>query len=198
MLVETARLWLDLGFFSEDKNGKFSISGVTGPDEYNTVVNNNTFTNLMARENLSYAAATVRTLHDEHPGRFKVLVDRTGVDLSEADAWKNAADLMYLPYHEEQGIHLQDDDFLERKPWDFANTPAEKYPLLLHYHPLVIYRHNVIKQADVILAMLLLGHEFTGEQKKTQLRLLRSIDNGRLLSLGLHPGDHGVRDRLSR
>lgn len=166
MLVETARLWLDLGFFSDHKGGKFCIAGVTGPDEYNTVVNNNTFTNLMARENLWYAAATVKTLHDEHPRRFKVLVDRTGVDPTEAEAWKKAADLMYLPYHEEQGIHLQDDDFLERKPWDFANTPAEKYPLLLHYHPLVIYRHNVVKQADVILAMLLLGHEFTGEQKK--------------------------------
>lgn len=166
MLVETARLWLDLGFFSEQKDGKFCIAGVTGPDEYNTVVNNNTYTNLLARENLWYAAATVQKLHDEEPGRFAILTDRTGVELSEAEAWKKAADHMYLPYNVKQGIHLQDDDFLERKPWDFANTPADRYPLLLHYHPLVIYRHNVIKQADVILSMLLLGDEFTGEQKK--------------------------------
>ncbi len=166
MLVETARLWLDLGFFSENKGGTFCIAGVTGPDEYNTVVNNNVYTNLMARENLWYAAATVRRLHDDQPGRFTVLVDRTGVDLAEVDAWKQAADLMYLPYDKKLGIHLQDDDFLERKPWDFENTPPEKYPLLLHYHPLVIYRHNVIKQADVILAMFLLGHEMPAEQKK--------------------------------
>ena len=73
---------------------------------------------------------------------------------------------MYIPLDEATGIHPQDDTFLDKQPWDFANTPEDKYPLLLHNHPLVIYRHRVIKQADVVLAMLLLGHEFTLEQKK--------------------------------
>ena len=64
MLVETARLWLDLGFYSDAKGGEFCINSVTGPDEYNTVVNNNAYTNLMARENLRYAAHYARTLLD--------------------------------------------------------------------------------------------------------------------------------------
>jgi alpha,alpha-trehalose phosphorylase len=178
MLVETARLWLDLGFFSENKKGSFCISGVTGPDEYNTVVNNNAFTNLMARENLWYAAATVRRLHGEHPARFAILADRTGVELAETDDWQRAADRMYVPFDEQRRIHLQDDDFLERKPWDFENTPADRYPLLLHYHPLVLYRHNVIKQADVILAMFLLGHEVPAGQKKRNFDFYDPLTTG--------------------
>ena len=178
MLVETARLWRDLGFFSEKKGGRFCIAGVTGPDEYNTVVNNNTFTNLMARENFWFAASTVKNLQEQRPDLFVELAHKTGVEMSEVEEWKNAADRMYLPFDEKLGIHLQDDEFLEKKPWDFENTPVEKYPLLLHYHPLVIYRHQVIKQADVILAMFLLGDEFTPEQKKRNFDFYDPLTTG--------------------
>ena len=166
MLVETARLWNDLGFYSKRKGGKFCIHGVTGPDEYNTIVNNNTYTNLMARENLRYAATTVESLRKEYPERFVALVDRTGVDMSEVKEWKRAAEAMYITFDEEMGIHPQDDSFLEKEVWDFEHTPADKYPLLLYHHPLVIYRHAVIKQADIVLAMFLLGRDFSPEQKK--------------------------------
>lgn len=166
MLVETARLWVDLGFFSKTRDGRFCIDAVTGPDEYNTVVDNNTYTNLMARENLWYAADVLERMRDHHADRFAILVDRTKLMDSEMRAWRKAADRMYIPYDEKEGICLQDDDFGDRKRWDFENTPLDKYPLLLHYHPLVIYRHQVIKQADVVLAMFLLGDEFSAEQKK--------------------------------
>ena len=166
LLVETARMWSDLGFYSERMGGKFCIHGVTGPDEYTTVVNNNTFTNLMARENLWYASQTVAALREDKPERYAVLVDKTGLDFEEVAEWQAAADQMHVPYDTTLGIHSQDEHFLEREPWDFSNTPADKYPLLLHYHPLVIYRHQLIKQADVVLTMFLLGHEFTLEQKK--------------------------------
>jgi alpha,alpha-trehalose phosphorylase len=73
---------------------------------------------------------------------------------------------MYVPYDEAKGIHLQDADFLEHPLWDFDNTPVDHYPLLLFYHPLSIYRHQVIKQADVVLAMFLLGNEFSLDDKK--------------------------------
>lgn len=166
LLVETARMWCDLGFYSERMGGKFCIHGVTGPDEYTTVVNNNAFTNLMARENLRYAAQTVAALREENPGPYAALVDKTGLAFEEIEEWRAAADQMYVPYDQELAIHPQDDHFLEQEPWDFSNTPVEKYPLLLHYHPLMIYRRQIIKQADVVLAMFLLGHEFTLEQKK--------------------------------
>jgi alpha,alpha-trehalose phosphorylase len=166
ILVETARLWADLGFFSEVEQGSFCIQGVTGPDEYNTVVDNNAYTNLMARENLAYAAETVRLIHADHPQLFLRLEDRTGVTLEEVAAWQRAADRMYVPHDQRLGILLQDDSFQDKEPWDFENTPPDRYPLLLHFHPLVIYRHKVIKQADVVLATFLLSHQFTLEEKK--------------------------------
>ncbi len=166
MLVETARLWRDLGFFSEAKEGKFCIHGVTGPDEYNTVVNNNTYTNLMARENLRYAVATIELLFEKKPEEFAVLVSRTALEMDEVKEWRRAADNMYIPYEEKKGIHPQDDVFLDKEAWDLKNTPSDKFPLLLFYHPLVIYRYQVIKQADIVLAMFLLSQDFSPEQKK--------------------------------
>ncbi len=166
ILVETARFWLDLGGFIEHDGRRFCINGVTGPDEYTAVVNNNFFTNIMARENLRYAVAVVHELEKKHPEVFADLVRKTGLASGETTEWQKAADLMYVPYDERLGIYPQDDAFLNKEIWDFANTPEDKYPLLLHYHPLNLYRHQVIKQADTILAMFLLGDQFSLEEKK--------------------------------
>jgi alpha,alpha-trehalose phosphorylase len=166
MLVETARLWLDLGFYSAAKEGKFCINGVTGPDEYKAVVNNNAYTNLMARENLRYATQVVQSLHATEPEAYNALAHKTALEPSEVSAWIRAAENMYVPYDEKLGIIPQDDGFLDKEPWDFRNTPADHYPLLLFYHPLNIYRKQVIKQADVVLAMFLLGDAFSLEAKK--------------------------------
>jgi alpha,alpha-trehalose phosphorylase len=178
MLVETARFWHDLGFFSSRKEGKFCINGVTGPDEYKTVVNNNTYTNLMARENLRYAVEIVERLQVQQPHLFEALVRKTALELSEVEGWREAANNMYIPFDATTGIHPQDDTFFDREPWDFKNTPADRYPLLLFYHPLNIYRHQVIKQADVILAMFLLGHEFSLETKKRNFEFYDPLTTG--------------------
>ena len=164
VLVETARMWAGLGFFGG--SGAFHIHGVTGPDEYTTVVNDNAFTNLMARTNLRYAAEVVRWLRAEDERSYSALAHATGLDPDEVERWQRAADAMYIPYDADRGIHPQDVNFLEKEPWDFGATPKDHYPLLLNYHPLVIYRHQVIKQADVVLAMVLLGDEFSLEQKR--------------------------------
>jgi alpha,alpha-trehalose phosphorylase len=178
ILVETARLWVDLGFYSHAKGGRFCINAVTGPDEYNTVVNNNAYTNLMARENLGYAAQTIEKLQSTEPEAFKALMHKTALDVSEVDTWLGAAENMYVPYDEELEIIPQDDSFLEKEPWDFANTPHEHYPLLLFYHPLNIYRKQVIKQADVILAMFLLGDVFTAAEKKRNFDFYDPLTTG--------------------
>ncbi len=186
ILVETARLWRDLGFYSKKKNGDFCLHGVTGPDEYNTVVDNNTYTNLMARENLWYAAETVSLLHKENPELYQELADKTGLDISEVKEWKTAADKMYIPYDQETGIYPQDDSFMDREPWDIENIPPEKYPLLLSYHPLVIYRHRVLKQADIVLAMFLLGDEFALEEKQRNFEYYDPLTTGdSSLSVGI-------------
>ncbi|MDP6560010.1 MAG: glycosyl hydrolase family 65 protein, partial [Candidatus Binatia bacterium] len=94
------------------------------------------------------------------------LVFKTQLNDSEVDEWRRVAERMYVPSEDSTGILPQDDSFQEKEPWDFGNTPKDKYPLLLHYHPLDIYRHQVIKQTDVILALFLLGHKFSVEKKR--------------------------------
>ena len=178
MLVETARFWRSLGFYADARDGKFCINSVTGPDEYNTVVNNNAYTNLMARENLRYAAQTVEALQAIDPKAYNELVHKTVLDPSEVESWIHAADSMYLPYDEKLKIIPQDDSFLDREPWDFRNTPREHYPLLLFYHPLNIYRKQVIKQADVVLAMFLLGDAFSLESKKRNFEFYDPLTTG--------------------
>jgi alpha,alpha-trehalose phosphorylase len=165
VLVETARFWVDLGFFSERQDGDFVINGVTGPDEYSTVVDNNAYTNLMARENLREAVRTIEWLGAEHPQRYARLVSELELADEEVTDWRRAADRMHIPYEPEVGI-LQDEDFLVREPWPFDETPPDRYPLLLHYHPLELYRHQVIKQADVVMAICFTGRYFTDEEKR--------------------------------
>ncbi len=178
ILVETARLWADLGFYAANGAERFHIHGVTGPDEYTTVVNDNLYTNVMARFNLRFALQTVEMLAKNQPEAHASLVRRTGLTDTEMAAWDRAAEAMFLPFDSELGIHPQDVAFLSLEPWDFENTPASQYPLLLHYHPLVIYRRQVLKQADVVLAMFLRGDHFTLEQKRRNFDYYDPITTG--------------------
>jgi alpha,alpha-trehalose phosphorylase len=176
MLVETARLWDDLGFHGDD--GEFHIHGVTGPDEYTTVVNDNAYTNLLARLNLAYAAEVVRRLENDAPEAHARLVADTRLEPGEVAAWERAAAAMHVPYDERRGIHPQDAQFLDREMWDLDNTPPEHFPLLLHYHPLELYRRQVIKQADVVLAMFLLSGMFSDEQKRANFDYYDALTTG--------------------
>jgi alpha,alpha-trehalose phosphorylase len=176
ILVETARMWEGLGFYGDD--GAFHIHGVTGPDEYTTVVNDNTYTNLMARLNLRFAAETVRWLEAQRPDDHGALVAELELEPEEVTRWERAADAMHVPYDEQRGIHPQDAQFLERERWDLDATPPDHFPLLLHYHPLVIYRRQVIKQADIVLAMFLVGDEFSHEHKQANFEYYDKLTTG--------------------
>jgi len=176
ILVETARMWMDLGFFGED--GCFHIHGVTGPDEYTAMVDDNAYTNLMARLNLRYAAAVVRRLRVEQPDDFAGLQAELMVEQSEPDEWDHAAEQMYVPHDGGRGITAQDATFLTHERWDLSGVPAGTFPLLLHHHPLTMYRRQVLKQADVVMAMFLLGNEFTAEQKRRNFDYYDPITTG--------------------
>jgi alpha,alpha-trehalose phosphorylase len=155
LLVETARLWRSLG--QHDAEGKFRIEGVTGPDEYSAVKDNNVFTNLMAQQNLTGAADLAAKLPDA--------ARDLGVTTEEAASWRDAATNMYIPFDSRLGVHPQHDGFTSYARWDFAGTPADHYPLLLHYPYFQLYRKQVVKQADLVLAMQCRGDAFTPEQK---------------------------------
>ena len=164
MILETARIWIDLGHYSRDH--RFCIDEVTGPDEYTALINNNYYTNLMAQRHLNFALTMIARLRSEFPGVYERIASQIVLKEEETAAWQQAAQSMYLPFDEQLGIHAQDDSFLAKKIWDFDTTPKENYPLLLHYHPLVIYRHQVCKQADLLLAMLLSTDSFSLSEKK--------------------------------
>jgi len=153
LLVETARLWISLGH--HDREGRWHIVGVTGPDEYTAVVADNVFTNLAAAHNLRSAADAV----GRHPDRAHEL----GVDLEETSRWRDAADRVHLPYDEQLGVHQQSAGFTELPEWDFASR--HDYPLLLHAPYFDLYRKQVAKQADLGLAMVWFGEQFTAEDK---------------------------------
>ncbi|GAB3601420.1 glycoside hydrolase family 65 protein [Microbacterium tumbae] len=177
--VETARLWDTLGFWrGTNGDATFHIHGVTGPDEYTTVVNDNLFTNVMARYNLRYAARVVRELAESDPRAYDALVARTGLEAGEAEGWELAASAMFIPFSESLGIHPQDSLFLEREVWDLENTPDDQRPLLLHFHPLVIYRFQVLKQADVVLALFLQGNHFSAEEKLADFQYYDPLTTG--------------------
>ena len=182
ILVETARLWEDLGFYRDHdgrgQDGDFHIHGVTGPDEYTTVVNNNLYTNVMARFNLRRAAEAVQFVREHQPDEYAEMVRRVSLREDEPDEWLRCARSMVIPFEEHLGIHPQDAHFLEREMWDLEHTPDDQRPLLLHYHPLVIYRFQVLKQADVVLALYLQGEEFTLEQKRADFEYYDPITTG--------------------
>jgi alpha,alpha-trehalose phosphorylase len=155
LLTHTARLWRSLGH--HDAQGRFHIDGVTGPDEYSAIADDNIYTNLMARDNLLAAADAA----EKYPDRAREL----GIDAEESASWRDAAQSMHIPYDEALGVHPQAEGFTRHQVWDFDHTSPDQYPLLLHFPYFDLYRKQVVKQADLVLAMHMCGSQFTAEQK---------------------------------
>ncbi|MEN9433497.1 MAG: hypothetical protein RLZZ422_1086 [Pseudomonadota bacterium] len=160
MLLELSNLWMVMGVFDPEKGNAFCIQEVTGPDEYTCLVNNNFYTNAMVKHQIGFALKCLDQNFKLNSNTQK-LVENFDRHLAQQIVEK-----IYLPYSNRLQIHMQDDAFLSRPVWDLANTPRDKFPLLMHYHPLTLYRHQVCKQADVVLAELLLSDQFSLEQKQ--------------------------------
>jgi alpha,alpha-trehalose phosphorylase len=155
LLTHTARLWRSLGH--HDAVGRFHVDGVTGPDEYSAVADNNIYTNLMAQQNLTAAADAA----EKYPDRAREL----GISPEESAAWRDAAAAMVIPYDDALGVHSQAEAFTRHQVWDFEHTPASDYPLMLSHPYVDLYRKQVVKQADLVLAMHMCSDAFTAEQK---------------------------------
>ena len=155
LLVETARMWRSLGH--HDSAGGFRIDGVTGPDEYTALVDNNVYTNLMAARNLRTAAE----LAVRHPERAAAL----DVDQEEVASWRDAAEAMVIPYDRELGVTPQSEGFTRYRRWDFEETTSDEYPLLLNFPYYALYSSQVVKQADLVFALYACGDHFDADQK---------------------------------
>ncbi|MCL8495373.1 glycoside hydrolase family 65 protein [Apilactobacillus sp. F1] len=161
MLLETARFFREFGTWAK-RDGKtvFEFHTVTGPDEYTAMIDNNYFTNRMAQNNFNLAYKLGLVLMEKDPEAFGKL----GVSIEELEAFKDIAEKIYFPFNDEYQINAQDDTFFRKAIWPFDETPKDKYPLLLHYHPLNIYRYQVNKQADTVLADLLFPETIDDDQ----------------------------------
>lgn len=178
VLIETARLFLDLGFFNPEKGGQFCINEVTGPDEYSALSDNNCYTNVMVQHHLEGVLQLVSRLQNENPKLWEHLAGKLAISQEELDLFAQAAEHMYMPYDRKRGIHMQDDYFLNKETWDVEKRGELRHPMLLHYHPLVIYRHRVIKQADTVLGMLLQHHRFPWYQRKRNFSFYEPLTTG--------------------
>ena len=167
VLCETARVWADVGCFAECRGNQYCICAVTGPDEYNAIVDNNFYTNLMARENIRYALKALDLLKETEPQFYQEFIERLSITDQETAYWERIVENMYFPYDEKRQVYPLDDGFMMRKPWDDSRIPVEKRHLLYeNYHPLFIYRQRMSKQADAILGMYLHSNLFTKEELK--------------------------------
>lgn len=178
VLFETARLWYDLGYFNPRRGGQFCIHEVTGPDEYSALVNNNVYTNSMAKYHLERVCALANHLQTTRPKFWETLRHTIKLEENELDGFNKAANAMYIPFDAELGINPQDDSFLQREIWDVSKRGELRHPMLLNYHPLVIYRHRVIKQADGVLAMFLLHDRFPWYLRKRNFDFYEPFTTG--------------------
>jgi len=151
IIFETARIWINTGNFYK---GKFNINDVTGPNEYSCIVNNNYYTNALAKYHMNWAVKLYYLLKESED--FDKLVEKIELKEEEIESFKKAAENMYLPYDKELKINPQDDSFLQKRKWDIDSIPKNKFPLFLNYHPLHLYRHQICKQADTVLAHFIL------------------------------------------
>lgn len=158
VLVETARLWISLGHL--DRDGWWHLQGVTGPDEYTAIVDDNVFTNLMAKRNLRWAIAATK----RHPD----LAEQYGVTDAEREEWRVAAERVFVPFDTDLGVHEQHFGFTKLGEWNFFEGP-QRHPLMLHHPYFDLYRKQVVKQADLVLAMHWCADEFTRKQKAANL-----------------------------
>jgi alpha,alpha-trehalose phosphorylase len=155
LLAETARLWMSLA--TRDGGGRIRFDGVTGPDEYSALADNNVYTNLMAARNLRSAAEAAHR-HPDVAGKLEI-------EAEEIDSWRDACERIHVPYNEDLEVHEQASGFTRHERWDFEATGADEYPLLLHFPYFQLYRRQVVKQADLVLALYACGDRFTAEEK---------------------------------
>lgn len=166
ILLETSKCLSHRGNFIERKGGRFCINCICGPDEYNPVVDNNLYTNFLTKKQFYFTLEMFAALKEKNPAKYTELEQKCGIDGGELARMKEAADKMYLPFDAENGIYMQDDNFIYKDPIDIDEIPLKKLPLLTNLHPLNLWRYQVCKQADIVLLMFLQSHEFTREMRK--------------------------------
>ena len=163
VLIGIARFWNQRATFSAPKN-KYVILGVTGPNEYENNVNNNFYTNYIAKWCINYAIEQINKIETEYPSDFVRIMNKVNLNDAELQSWKNTADNMYFPYSEEHGVYLQQDGFLDKELITVANLDKSQRPINQKWSWDRILRSPYIKQADTLQGFYFFEDHFTKEE----------------------------------
>lgn len=166
ILFEISKCMAHRGSFIPTKNNQFCINVICGPDEYNPIVDNNMYTNVLTQKQLYFTLEYSKKLQKDNPKKFQELTSKCKIDDDEFKLWQKAADNMYIPYSKELNMYMQDDNFIYKDPIDIDKIPLEKLPLLTNLHPLNLWRYQVCKQADIVLLTFIFSDYFTLEERK--------------------------------
>lgn len=160
MLFEISKCLVHRGCFVPLKGNKFCINVICGPDEYNPIVDNNLYTNLLTKRVFDFTLKMKDVIKAKNPAKYEQLLSKCEMNDDEFALIKRAADNTYIPYNKKCKIYMQDDNFMYKDPINIDDIPANKVPLLGNLHPLNLWRFQVCKQADIVLATFICSDFF--------------------------------------
>ncbi|TCI94940.1 glycoside hydrolase family 65 protein [Tenacibaculum sp. M341] len=163
VLIGIARFWHQRVNFSEDKQ-KYVMLGVTGPNEYENNINNNWYTNYIAKWCIDYALENIDIVAKDYADDFSRISSKTNITKEELADWKKVADNMFFPYSEKHQVYLQQDGFLDKDLITVANLDKSQRPINQKWSWDRILRSPYIKQADTLQGFYFFEDHFTNEE----------------------------------
>ncbi len=165
VLIAIARFWQQRATFSTAKN-KYVILGVTGPNEYENNINNNWYTNYLAKWCINYAIENIEKVREGHHEDYLRIAGKTKITHEEQHAWQKVADNMYFPYSEKHQVYLQQDGFLDKELITVEDLPKSERPINQKWSWDRILRSPYIKQADTLQGFYFFEDQFTTQELK--------------------------------
>ena len=174
VLIAIARFWHQRANFSKDKN-QYVILGVTGPNEYENNVNNNFYTNYIAKWCLEYTHDQIQKVSLKYPSDHKRITEKVKISDAELQSWKKVSDNMYFPFSEEYDVYLQQDGFLDKDLVRVPDLDKSQRPINQKWSWDRILRSPYIKQADVLQCFYFFEDHFSKEELKNNFEFYESF-----------------------
>ncbi|ASA23173.1 glycoside hydrolase family 65 protein [Paenibacillus donghaensis] len=164
MLIQISRFYATRGQWGQ-RTGEFGYFGVMGPDEFQLMVNNNCYINLMAKQSFEYTLETLRLMKEQAPAEYAEVAAKTALRDEELTDWCSKAEHMRIPVDEETGVYEEHDGFFDMPHIDIHSIPVTEFPLYSNWSYDRLYRYDMIKQPDVLMFMFLYSGQFSKEAK---------------------------------
>jgi maltose phosphorylase len=165
MLLQICRFLASAGGWSP-VHGDFGFYGVMGPDEFHMMVNHNCYTNVMGKKAFEFTLDVLAEMQREAPDLYRQAIAKTGLKSQEPEQWKEMAAKMRIPKDERTGVYEQHAGYFDLPHVDLQHFPPEQIPIYTHWAYIKIFRHNMVKQPDVLNLMYFYSQDYTLEEKR--------------------------------